>query len=218
VEALERVTAACEDRAERRAVKSAARRLQQAPARDRESGPVMRDVAEQLPAAKSRVLSWPPLGDEFETIGSGLARTYADGQAGFRSALRAPSPETFHEWRKRVKDHWYHTQILRQIGEDLMTAYREQMETLSDLLGQRHDLDVVRQVVRDAPSRFGSDNDLRLLWNAIDRHSDHLTGSALKIGAVAYSEPTEVVAQRFEAWWRTWCEETAPAGHAVAAG
>jgi CHAD domain-containing protein len=166
------------------------------------------NAAAQLPLAKARVTLWPRLSDDFASIGGGLRRTYRDGRRAFQLAAKKPSPEAFHEWRKRVKDHWYHTQILRHVWPEVMKPYRDQMEELSDALGDRHDLDVAQELVLDQASPFGNDFEIRVLRDMVQLRAANLSRNAIRIGALIYAEPSRAVARRFESYWDAWLDDS----------
>jgi CHAD domain-containing protein len=188
---------------ERRVMRRLRRRLQNAQRRASRIAlqPKIDATAAQLPIAKARVSLWPPLPDSFETVGAGLRRTYRDGRRAHQHALESGVPEAFHDWRKRVKDHWYHVQILRNVWPAFTRPYRNEMEQLSDALGNRHDLDVLRDLL---PQHFSSEFDVRVMNSLIDQRSDVLTAKALEVGSRIYAEPASAIYNRFEAYWTLW--------------
>jgi CHAD domain-containing protein len=98
-------------------------------------------VAEAVSALQSvrrRVGRWD-LRDDDSDPARGLKRSYKRGRAALDEVVDAPSPQSFHELRKRVKDLGYQFQALGAVE-------REQVSTLDDLgqlLGELHDLDVL---------------------------------------------------------------------------
>ena len=56
-----------------------------------------------------------------------------------------------HEWRKRVKDLWYHVTLLEDAWKPVMSALADEAHELSDRLGDEHDVSVLRRV--GAPPR-----------------------------------------------------------------
>src|SRR6266853_2003524 len=56
----------------------------------------LRRVAKELKDMEIKGKGWKALGPGFKTA-------YADGAAAYQGALKHPSPENFHEWRKRAK-------------------------------------------------------------------------------------------------------------------
>jgi CHAD domain-containing protein len=149
----------------------------------------------QLPIAKARLLELPPFEERFATIGDGLERIYGDGRRAFHQALAEPTATNLHEWRKRVKDHWYHAQLLRHVWPAHTKAWREVMEELSDALGDHHDLDVLRALVADEHPD---------VLPLIDERRTALEATAREIGERVYAEGPGRWRQRMRAYWRAW--------------
>ncbi len=105
------------------------------------------NAVRQLDLAQRRIATWPQLPDSFDTIAQGLRRTYRDGR---RALERAHSPAELHEWRKQVKTHWYHAQLLENVRPESMKEYSDVLDDLSHLLGDHHDLHVLRESVNGA--------------------------------------------------------------------
>jgi CHAD domain-containing protein len=162
------------------------------------------NLLEQLPVAKARLANIAPLEDRFATIADGLEETYARGRTAFRRASANPAVEEVHEWRKRVKDHWYHVQLLGNVWPEIMKPYAGVMAELSSALGDRHDLDVLRALVEAEPSRFGSARAVRRLIGAIDRRRETLLVSAISIGSRVYAEDPRSWRTRVRGYWRSW--------------
>ena len=68
-------------------------------------------VIDALTAVLERIDDWP-LDCEWETIGRGISRAYRRGRNAFVEADVDPTTELLHDWRKRVKDLWYHQRLL----------------------------------------------------------------------------------------------------------
>ena len=162
------------------------------------------NVSEQLPVAKARLANISALPDDFSTIAPGLTRTYSRGRRGYLRSSIAPEPEEVHEWRKRVKDHWYHVQLLADVWPDIMKPYCEVMSSLSRALGDLHDLDVLRTLVAAQPSTFGSPRSANRLAAIIDVHRASLLRSALDIGGRVYAEDPAAWRARLKEYWRSW--------------
>lgn len=162
------------------------------------------NLAEQLPVAKGRLANLPVLDDRFATIGAGLERVYALGRHGFlRSSINAAADDV-HEWRKRVKDHWYHVQLLGNVWPDIMKPYADVMNALSRALGDLHDFDVLLELVTIDPSLFGSPRSAQRLVSIINSRRAVLLNSALDIGGRVYSEEPDAWRQRVRGYWRSW--------------
>ncbi|HEX8616655.1 MAG TPA: CHAD domain-containing protein [Thermoanaerobaculia bacterium] len=147
---------------------------------------------EQLALAQARAALWPDMDDAFATLAAGLARTYREGR---RARKHAHSDEQLHEWRKHVKTHWYHAQLLRHVWPAMMKPYAAVLEELSRALGDHHDLHVLRASVPDAPPE---------LLDAIDTRQRELERQANEIGKRVYAERPRAFVARIETWWAAW--------------
>jgi CHAD domain-containing protein len=154
--------------------------------------------------ARGRAAYWKIDEDDFSAVEGGLAKTYGRGRKALRDAYEHPSTESFHEWRKRVKYHWYHARLLRQIWPDMMSAWRSASDRLSDLLGDEHDLAVFRQSLCDDPDRFGDDADRQVLIGLIDRRRAELQAEARPLGQCLFAEKSERLSERFACYRKTW--------------
>ena len=86
---------------------------------------------------------WPLERDGFEPLEDGLERTYRRGRRDLARRGKDPTAENLHEWRKRVKDLWYHCAILERSWKPVMSALADEAHELSDRLGDDHDLAVL---------------------------------------------------------------------------
>ena len=76
--------------------------------------PASKAAVETLAEARDRVEDWPLRDGRLRGV---RGRPGADlppaAAAAYRAAQELPSAEHMHEWRKRVKDHWYHVTLLQ---------------------------------------------------------------------------------------------------------
>jgi CHAD domain-containing protein len=70
----------------------------------------------------------------------GYLRSYRAGRNAMKACERKPTGESFHEWRRPVKDLFYQSQALQPL--DGMKARRRTAERLGDRLGMLNDLHV----------------------------------------------------------------------------
>ena len=94
-----------------------------------------------------RSTTWPLRGMDTAAIAAGLARGYGRGRRERARSLRDPSAERLHEWRKRAKDLWYHQRLIRDAWPQLLKSAAEQAHELTELLGDDHDLWVLREAL-----------------------------------------------------------------------
>ncbi len=87
---------------------------------------------------------------------------------------------------------------------------------LSDLLGDDHDLAVLRG---ELDTRSGLDGGaVRTLAAVLDRRRGELQRAALPLGTRLFAAPTDALVDQLEACWRAWKEEAGlpPAPQALA--
>lgn len=162
------------------------------------------NVLAQLDAAVTRLATWPALGTSFDTIAGGLRRTYRGGREAMRAALRFHSPEALHEWRKRVKEHWYHAQLVRHVWPPMFKAYASVLEDLSHALGDHHDLHVLRGIIASSPAEFGRTPTVVKLLDKIDTRQRELEQEAAEIGSRVYAEGPDAWLARMRNYWDAW--------------
>lgn len=161
-------------------------------------------VIAELQAAQNRIDGWPLPAKGFDLFEGGVKRTYADGCAELAKVRRELSDEQLHQWRKRVKDHWYQTRLLAPSWPKLMQLRSDSLKKLADLLGDDHDLAVMHQLMQAQPDLFGDAQ--QRLGELIAQRRSELQSAALKLGDELYAEaPAELVAR----WQRYWDGATA---------
>ena len=154
-----------------------------------------RDAVGILKEARKRVDDWPLERDSFEALAGGLERAYSRGRRAFRAAAAEPSVEALHEWRKRVKDLWYHHTLLRALWPPVMTAAGDEAHELSDRLGDDHDLAVLASWV-SANAKAAPE-----LFEAVERRRAKLQAEAFALGARVYAEKPRAFVGRLGRLW-----------------
>lgn len=75
----------------------------------------------------------------------GMRRSYAAVRQQRGPAVRSGEIEPFHEWRKVVKAWGYHLQLFVEIWPPVLQPLYEQADRLQEILGDHHDLGVLRE-------------------------------------------------------------------------
>lgn len=166
-----------------------------------------REVLDELECARERVDEWSLDERGFEAFEKGLKKTYDRARKAMKIAYRKPSSENFHEWRKRVKYHWYHIRLLQNLWPELMKPRRDALSELSDLLGDDHDLAILRATLLDTPLLFGPDRHLQIVLGALDRRRAELQHEAELLGRRLFVESGKRLVKRLGTWWDVWCLE-----------
>ena len=158
-------------------------------------------VAQELRAARERVAAWPLDGAGWETAVAGIARAYRRGRAAAAAVAEQPTVERLHAWRKRVKDLWYHHRLLAPAWPPVAEAYGEEAHRLSELLGDDHDLAVLRaRLERGVALPAAVAADLPPLLDLLDARRGELQRQARRLAARLYAERPEAFERRVGAW------------------
>jgi CHAD domain-containing protein len=158
------------------------------------------EVHEDLAAAAARADDWSLADEGFAPVGDGLARTYRRARTAMERALRTPTDEALHEWRKRVKYHRYHLRLLRELWPPLVDPRRDAARLLSDRLGDDHDLAVLRRVLVDESERFGSAVRDPLLA-LVDRRRGELSAWSRPLGLRLLAAKPTALRRELRQWW-----------------
>ena len=148
-----------------------------------------------LEEARRRVSRWPLEHESFAALASGLERTYRRGRRDFKAAADEPTVESLHEWRKRVKELWYHHSLLRPLWPPVMETVGDEAHVLSDRLGDDHDLAVLAAWVEEHGAA-GAD-----FFAAVDRRRGELQAEAFALGSRVYAEKPNAYVERMERLW-----------------
>jgi CHAD domain-containing protein len=156
---------------------------------------------EELRAVRDRLPCWPLAGLGFDELAPGFERAYRRGRKAMRAIEAAPSDERFHAWRKRAKDHRYHLELLRDLWPAQVKARRGEVRTLGDLLGDEHDLSVLRATLA-ASERFG--DGAALLLDLAQRQQAELRAQMWPLGLRLFAERPKALVRRYRCYWQAW--------------
>lgn len=129
----------------------------------------------------------------------GLRRTYRRGRKRLGVVERSPDDEAVHRWRKAVKQLWYQTRLLEPAFPDRLGPTVDDLDQLSDLLGDDHDLAVlVERLDATTPRELSRHARLEAVQLARRRQAV-LRHNALRLGHRAYAlGPSAFVPQERE--------------------
>ncbi len=158
-------------------------------------------LAEDLGRARQRVAGWPLAGEGFEIIASGLRATYRRGRRGFRRALRGASATELHEWRKDVKYHRHHLELLVQLWPDVMPGAAATARTLGDLLGDHHDLHELGSLIAKSSGLAKSGDEREALLASAGNQARALEMRSIATGGLVFAEKPGLFVARMGAYW-----------------
>ena len=98
------------------------------------------EVRADLHDGRQRVADLPIATNGYDAVAGGLRKSYKRARNRMREAYEDPEFERFHEWRKRIKYHRYHTRLLRRVWVGPMKRRRAELKELSDVIGYENDL------------------------------------------------------------------------------
>jgi CHAD domain-containing protein len=156
-----------------------------------------------IEAGRDAIADWPLHGDDWSLIGPGLRRTYRRGRSRLADVRSEVNDEAIHEWRKRVKDLWYDVRLVRNAKDAVLSEMADWLHRLSDLLGDHHDLAVLRDDAVERRELF-ADGALEKLLGAISERQDELAANAIDLGERAYAEKPKAFERRLRAYWKSW--------------
>ena len=156
-------------------------------------------AAEELGTIRLGVDDWVLRVGGWKAIERGLLRSFKRGRKAFRRVRRSHSAEAWHEWRKRVKDLWYQERLLAPTCGPTVRGQAKEAHRLADLLGDDHDLVVLREALTHGAMSVPADVDA--VVNLLDHRRAELQAQALHTGARIYSESPKAFRRRMQRTW-----------------
>ncbi|HTV43132.1 MAG TPA: CHAD domain-containing protein [Candidatus Sulfotelmatobacter sp.] len=150
---------------------------------------------QQLGALKVKPNNW-------KAVGPGLKRIYRRGRKALELAEREPSSEHFHEWRKRVKDLANQLRLVCPARPGKLKARTEKLDRLGDLLGDDHDLFMLREFV----GQRLKEREIGPLEMVIAGRQKELQSEALKLGASFFTKKPNRFCRQLGNGWKRWRE------------
>jgi CHAD domain-containing protein len=168
----------------------------------------LESIVEQLQQVRDHSFHWSiasgehdkPIPHEFASIELGMQRVYKRGRRGMRIVADSPTDTLLHVWRKRAKYLRHQVEALNVLDPGNLQRIESDLERLTDLLGDDHDLAVL-------VTRFGNDPaliddlDVEAVLESIGRKRHDLQAEAIDIGRKFFEDPsTDFIAYIGEIW------------------
>lgn len=124
------------------------------------------------------------------------------------------SQADFHRWRKWVKVHGCHTQLLNNAWPAELKGREEALKQLGIILGDDHDLLVLGKLTKDryntskAKATPGYKKEVKTLIKLFGKRRRQLQTEALSLGGRLYAEKPNAHLARIEAYWQSWREDS----------
>lgn len=162
---------------------------------------VLEGLAALLRRSAGNVAAWPLTADGFDALAPGLEATFRSGQNAMARARKRPLPVHYHDWRKRVKDHWYHVRLLEGVWDGTMPGYERRLKDLETWLGDDHNLVVLEAKVVAEPDYYGKPSDIAVFRRLIGRYHQELRRDALSMGKRIYGGKPREFRDRMRQMW-----------------
>jgi hypothetical protein len=162
----------------------------------------MRQAQARLTEVKKRLGRLELAGSGFDMVGPGLERCYRRTRRAFRAAYDEQTDEAFHEWRKGTQHHWRQMTLLSRAWPEYLTARASEARTLSQLLGDDHDLAMLVAFVHaEAGGRFKPDK-AAAIEKLVRQRQGVLRETARPRGARLFAEGPKSLCRDVAAFWR----------------
>jgi CHAD domain-containing protein len=119
-------------------------------------------------------------------------------------AFDTEDDDDFHEWRKRVKYHWYHVRLLQETSPAFMKARRTTMKQLSDCLGYDHDLAILKGFLDNTAEPILPAGEIDHVVEQIQLRQRALRHDAWQLGEKLYIEKPKALVKRLGGYWAAW--------------
>ena len=153
---------------------------------EREARDKVDGIRAELPEALGRIEGWRLDAAGPDALEAGLAKTYRRARRAMAVAADDGTSRDFHEWRKRVKYHRYHLRLLTPVWPKVTKARYRETKHLSDLLGDDHDLAVLRATLEEEGG--GAADERAALVALSRRRSAELRAEAWSLGRRLFVE------------------------------
>jgi len=161
-------------------------------------------LALELRKTRRSIKDWPLKADGFKAIAPGLERTFRDGKRALAVARSTGRTEDYHEWRKRVKDHWYQVRLLNRVWENMMSGYEQSLKELETALGEDLNLSLLETQVQELARQDARRFPISSLSRSIAPARHDLRQQALEIGAKVYAQKPREFTSQLKKLWKVW--------------
>jgi hypothetical protein len=140
--------------------------------------------------------------DDFRSLSKGLRRCYRATREAFRAAFAEERDEELHEWRKGVQHHWRQMQLLAPCWPSELTARADAARSLSQILGDDHDISLLIRLVSTPTMMFGTPDETAAFLKRCRRRHRALRKEARTQGERLFAERPRPFAERIETYWQ----------------
>ncbi len=146
--------------------------------------------------------------DDFTPLAKGLRQCYRATRKSLRLAFATGSDDDFHEWRKVVQHHWRQMQLLSPGAALELPGRADASRTLSQLLGDDHDIALLRRLVSTPTMVFGSSDDTAAFLKRCRKRHEALRREAKSRAGRLFAERSRPFTEHVESAWLAAADRT----------
>src|SRR5215470_9927811 len=146
-----------------------------------------KSVDSAIKDALVRLDDWADVKDTWSSVGEGVQRVYRRARRAFAAARQTPTVEHLHEWRKQSKYLRHQLELLRPLKPAVLGPLASRTDRLGEILGDDHDLAMLRREVAGDPERFGGAHAIAPL-----------------LGRTIFRRAPDDFVRRLHGYWKDW--------------
>lgn len=158
---------------------------------------------QELEVARAAIEGWNVDGG-WSPVGKGLTKILLKAQKAALAVHKRPRADRYHELRKLMKHHWYHTRLLEPLWPEMMRARAAELSGLADLLGLHHDICVFSEWLTTATADHAAKPAVDIMTALADARRQTLEGEIAPITARLLAQSPQAVEDHWHALWTIW--------------
>ncbi len=168
---------------------------------------ILENLARDLRRVQTTVRKLPFATRGWGALAPGLERSYRRARTSFQKCHKHQHKhfaETFHEWRKRVKDLAYQLEFLDNMDRGVLRRQRKECRRLGTLLGDDHDYVVFAEHVRDRERHYEHLATFQPVRKRLRRRLKELRAREFALAFPLFADEPEMWIAHLEGLWQKW--------------
>ncbi len=157
----------------------------------------------KLNRSRDRIAKWELEEVTCQTLRRAVQRSYKRGRQALRGAMKNPTAEEFHSFRKAAKQLWYQLRILRPLHAVIFKELGADLKTIGQHLGHAHDLAFLAERLRTAGGTRRKRGG-RALGALIEAREEELQRMAVTLGERFYAQRSRDFGRRISEYFAEW--------------
>ena len=136
--------------------------------------------------------------DDWQAIELGLEKVYRACKRRMKRAFSGGSDDSFHRWRIRLKNLYYELQFLTPLWPKRMHSLIAGLKKAEELMGDDHDLTVLKADLRKTPSHFGDGRVVKRVLSHLKERSRKLRRACQPLAEMILKEKPRDFVREFD--------------------